>query len=259
MKKLMLCSAVLLGLSCVHVAVWAQDTDAKTSATQSAKIADMTAVPKVIGAENNSGAQQFNMMGDQDFFLAVDPGAGTLDYEFDPQTNQLQRMIARKNVVLSNLDFALNCDQLDYDNAKGEVVATGRRVLLRQGDIIASCQFLTYSPNTQDSILKGKPTIYMRTDKGIVTQTGETITIRRVNGKPTVSVRGNGQVYNSSIASKGAAVTDMTKKPKSAVPSAGGNTADSGASTPVVRKSKDGNAPGIGKALGIAADPQGMR
>ena len=220
-----------------------------------------TTVPEVKSTGKDNGGKQFEMMGNQDFFLAVDPKEGTMDYAFDPQTNNLERMVARKGVVLSNMEMALNCDQLDYDNSKAEVVATGRRVLLRQGDIIASCQYLTYNTNTQDSVLKGKPTIYMRTEKGVVTQTGDVVTIRRVNGKPTVSVRGSGQLYNNAnnAATKGAAVTNMQKNPASAVPKTDAATADSGASVPVVQKSKDGNAQGIGKALGIAAEPQGMR
>lgn len=218
------------------------------------------AMPLVKEAPATADKPQFEMMGgDSDFFLATDPADGSIDYILDPETNELQHMIARKSVVLSNMDMALNCDQLDYDNAKTEMVATGRRVLVRQGDIIASCQLMVYNTTTQDSVLKGKPTIYMKSGKTVTTQTGEEIIIRRINGKQQITVKGNGQAFRNALTPKGATVTDIQKNPTTSRPAPDAPKAASSASQPVARPSKDGNAAGVGTALGIATDPQGIR
>ncbi len=220
--------------------------DAATTAS-----ADMPAVKSVSDNERDS-AKQLDLMGDEDFFLITDPN-GTINYVMDPETNEISNIVARKGVVLSNMNLALNCDQLDYDNAKTELVATGRRVLLRQGDLIASCQLLTYNVTTQDCSLKGKPTVYMRTEKGVVTQTGNEIVIRKVNGKPTVTVYGNAQVFNSQGKAKGASVTNYQKTPNLGIPAPDSNTAASGSSTPIVQeKQDDKGVEGLGKLMGIS-------
>jgi len=228
-----------------------------TGATAETTTPTTTQMPDVkgIAPEQSSGAQQLSFMGDEDAFLITDADKGTIDYELDAETKELSSMVARNGVILSSKNLTLNCDLLEYNNAKTELVATGRRVLLRYGDIIASCQLLTYNVTKQECTLTGKPTIYARNEKGVGTQTGNKIVIGNLNGKPTISVHGNAQAYNTQSKQKGVALGNYKQQTLPAVPPADARSAASGSSTPVTNKT-DANAPeNVGKMLGISTDP----
>ncbi|MBX7246577.1 MAG: hypothetical protein K1X53_13860 [Candidatus Sumerlaeaceae bacterium] len=129
------------------------------------------------------------MSGDKPFFLTTDQD-GVVNYGFNEQ-NELDTIAAKKGVIFSSDDMTINADQLDYSNSKSEVVATGKRVVVRQGEVIATCQFFKYGADAQRSELSGDPVLYNRTKDGKVTKTaGDKIIIFKTNGRPQVQVLG---------------------------------------------------------------------
>lgn len=131
------------------------------------------------------------MGGNKPFRLSADP-TGDITYDFDPETNELRRVTARKNVVFAGDDLALNSDELEYDSVTGELIATGRRVVVRQGEITITCQLFRYNPATQQSELLGNPIIYNKGKDGKVTYvSGDKIVIFKSNGRTQLKVTGN--------------------------------------------------------------------
>jgi lipopolysaccharide export system protein LptA len=129
------------------------------------------------------------MKGDRPFSLTTDP-SGELLYNFNDD-NELESVTAKKGVVFTSEDMTLNADQLDYKAETSALVATGRKVIVRQGEMIATCQLFRYFPDTQKSELSGSPVVYNKSKDGKVnTTSGEKITIDVVNGKPIIKVHG---------------------------------------------------------------------
>jgi lipopolysaccharide assembly outer membrane protein LptD (OstA) len=130
--------------------------------------------------------------GNKPFRLSADP-TGDITYDFDPETSELRRVTARKNVVFAGDDLALNSDELEYDSVTGELIATGRRVVVRQGEITITCQLFRYNPATQQSELLGNPIIYNKGKDGKVTYvSGDKIVIFKANGRTQLKVTGDG-------------------------------------------------------------------
>jgi lipopolysaccharide export system protein LptA len=130
------------------------------------------------------------LSGDKPFRLSTDP-SGDITYDFDDETKELRRLTARKNVVFAGDALSLNADELEYEIVTGELVATGRRVVVRQGDMTATCQLFRYNPSTQQSELLGNPTIYNKDKDGKVrTMSGERMVLITVNGRTQLKVFG---------------------------------------------------------------------
>lgn len=129
------------------------------------------------------------MSGDKPFSLTTDP-SGELMYNFD-DNRELESITAKRGVVFTSEDMTLNSDQLDYNTQTSELVASGERVVVRQGEVVATCKLFKYYPNDQHSELSGNPILYNKTRDGKVhTTAGEKIMIYTVNGKPSVKVMG---------------------------------------------------------------------
>lgn len=148
-------------------------------------------LPTIVEPTPEERGQETGVMsGEKPFFLTTDP-SGELIYNFDEETNELDSISARKDVVFSSEDMTLNADQLDYKNKTAELVASGKRVVVRQGEIIATCQLFKYNSEKEQSELSGNPVVYNRTRDGKVTKTeGDKILFYRVNGKPQIKVFG---------------------------------------------------------------------
>jgi hypothetical protein len=142
------------------------------------------------GQQDASQRAEGLLAGNKPFRLSVDP-AGDITYDFDDQTKELRRLTARKNVVFAGDGLSLNSEQLEYEAVTGELIATGRRVVVRQGDMTATCQLFRYNPSTQESELLGNPTIYNRGKDGKINyMVGERMVIFTVNGRTQLKVTG---------------------------------------------------------------------
>lgn len=131
------------------------------------------------------------MSGNKPFSLTTDVN-GELMYNFD-ENNELESIRAKRGVVFTSEDMTLNADDLTYKTQTSELVASGKKVVVRQGDVIATCQLFKYFPTDQHSELSGTPILYNKSKDGKVSTTaGEKITIHTVNGRAQVKVLGGG-------------------------------------------------------------------
>lgn len=128
------------------------------------------------------------MSGDKPFALSVDP-TGEMIYNFDPETKELDSVTAKKGVVFTSEDMTLNADQLDYKARTSELVATGKRVVVRQGEMVLTCQLFRYFPESQRSEFTGSPIVYNKMKDGSVQMlSGGLITVDMVDGAPQVKI-----------------------------------------------------------------------
>lgn len=150
---------------------------------------DQTQVPDVQApAKPAPGEQQGIMSGNKPFSL-VSP-EGELLYDFDPATKELRSIKARKGAIFSSEDMTINSDDFEFKAKTQQLFATGRKVLIRQGEIIMTCQCLKYDAKTQKSVLTGNPIMYNKQADGKLTTTsGREIIITNVNGSPQVQVK----------------------------------------------------------------------
>ncbi len=177
--------AALLVASAVPSAT-AQETAAPAPATSGKSKVQM---PEI--AENRKpaeGEQTGLMSGGKPFALSTDP-EGELIYNMDPDTGSLDSVTAKKGVVFTSEDMTLNADQMDYKGSTSELVASGKRVVVRQGDMVLTCQLFKYFPETQKSEFTGNPILYNKTKDGEVQMvSGGRITVDVVDGKPQVKI-----------------------------------------------------------------------
>lgn len=147
-------------------------------------------MPEIQAPAKPAPDQQTGLMsGNKPFSLTTDVN-GELMYNFN-ESNELESITAKKGVVFTSEDMTLNSDQLDYKTLTSELVAAGKKVVVRQGEVIATCQLFKYFPNDQHSELSGNPVLYNKSKDGKVSTTvGDKINIFRVNGKPQVKVIG---------------------------------------------------------------------
>lgn len=146
-------------------------------------------MPEVGENRRPDEAEQTGLMsGDKPFALSVDP-TGEMTYNFDPETRELDSVTAKKGVVFTSEDMTLNADQLDYKARTSELVATGKRVVVRQGEMVLTCQLFRYFPETQKSEFTGNPILYNKTKDGNVQMvSGGRITVDMVDGRPQVKI-----------------------------------------------------------------------
>ncbi len=129
-------------------------------------------------------------MGNKPFTLIVDQTNGVMDFKFN-ENNEVEGVKAKVGVILSSEEMTLNADHLDYDMISSKLVASGKRVVVRQGEVIATCQLFKYDPNTQESTLLGTPVVYNKDKNGQVSTTrGNRIEIKQVDGKAVFKVYG---------------------------------------------------------------------
>ncbi|PKO17541.1 hypothetical protein CVU37_08615 [candidate division BRC1 bacterium HGW-BRC1-1] len=177
--------AALLVASAIPSAT-AQETAAPAPATSGKSKVQMPDI-----AENrkpDEGEQTGLMSGGKPFALSTDP-EGELIYNMDPDTGSLDSVTAKKGVVFTSEDMTLNADQMDYKGSTSELVASGKRVVVRQGDMVLTCQLFKYFPETQKSEFTGNPILYNKTKDGEVQMvSGGRITVDVVDGKPQVKI-----------------------------------------------------------------------
>lgn len=152
------------------------------------------AMPEVKEAPSGSG-QSGLMSGEKPFTLMVDENVGELIYQFDEATKELESIHAKRGVIFASEDMTLNADEMEYKTLNSSLVATGKRVVVRMGEMIVTCQLFKYNPETQEGQFEGHPIVYQRNKDGKVTETaGRVISIVNVNGKFQMQVVGGGGV-----------------------------------------------------------------
>lgn len=161
---------------------WAQDQTASGS------------VPEIAAPHKPAPEEQTGMLaGNKPFSLTTDPD-GEFVYKFN-EDNELESLEAKKGVVFTSEDMTLNADRLDYKAIKGELTATGKRVVVRQGDLIITCKLFKYYPERQHSEFIGNAVVYNRTKDGKVqTTAADKITVDIVDGRAQMKVQGGGRV-----------------------------------------------------------------
>lgn len=150
------------------------------------------AMPAVQEASEEQGGGGL-MSGEKPFTLMVDENVGELIYTFDEETKELESITAKRGVIFASEDMTLNSDEMEYVTLNSSLVATGKRVVVRMGEMIITCQVFKYNPETQEGEFQGDPIVYQRDKQGKVTETaGRIISVVNVNGKFQMQVLGGG-------------------------------------------------------------------
>jgi hypothetical protein len=242
-------------------AAFAQPPDETTGTAMVSTGVNPAEVPQIDAPRRPAKDEQTGMMkGDRPFSLTTDP-SGELVYNFNDD-NELESVTARKGVVFTSEDMTLNADQLDYKAESSELVATGRKVIVRQGEMIATCQLFKYFPDTQRSEMSGSPIVYNKSKDGKVSTTsGEKISIDIVDGRPVIKVHGGAS--RPSLKTGGAGAPSLNMGAKNARVTSG-ETPDeqpgnmmSGSSKPAVPTEQATTQPGGQNAIPSMAIPIG--
>jgi hypothetical protein len=176
--------------------------------------AQMPAVKEAPAEAGQSGL----LSGEKPFTLMVDENVGELIYQFDEQTKELESINAKRGVIFASEDMTLNADEMEYKTLNSSLVATGKRVVVRMGDMIVTCQLFKYNPETQEGQFEGHPIVYQRNKDGKVTETaGRVISIVNVNGKFQMRV-GSGGGISTYVRSTGVSPETGTLEKKTLAP-----------------------------------------
>ncbi len=151
-------------------------------------------VPEIGEPRRPAPEEQTGLLkGNKPFSLTTDPD-GEFVYKFN-EDNELESLEAKKGVVFTSEDMTLNADRLDYKAIKGELTATGKRVVVRQGDLIITCKLFKYYPERQHSEFIGNAVVYNKTKDGKTqTTAADKIIVDIVDGKAQMKVQGGGRV-----------------------------------------------------------------
>lgn len=161
---------------------------APATAPESGQSATSTPGMPVVKEPGAGGGESGMLSGDKPFTLMVDPEVGELNYIFDEQKN-LETITARRGVVFSSEDMTLNSDEFEYKTLNSQLIATGKRVVVRLGDQIFTCQLFKYNPDKQEGEFLGNPILYNRDATGKTkTTAGRRISFFNVNGKTQMKV-----------------------------------------------------------------------
>ncbi len=162
------------------IPAWAQNATSQS---------DMPAVAEVPEGTGQGGL----LSGEKPFTLMVDENYGELVYEFDELTRELESINAKRGVIFASEDMTLNADEMQYQTVNSSLVAAGKRVVVRMGEMIITCTLFKYNPETQEGEFEGNPIVYQRNQDGQVTETaGRIISVVNVNGKFQMRVVGGG-------------------------------------------------------------------
>lgn len=175
---------------------------------------EMPEVKKPAEGQGNSGL----MSGEKPFTLMVDENVGELIYTFDEETKELESINAKRGVIFASEDMTLNADEMEYKTVNSSLVATGKRVVVRMGDMVITCQVFKYNPETQEGQFDGNPIVYQKDKEGKVTTTGgRTISVVNVNGKFQMRV-GAGGGTSTFVRSSGTAANNQPLEKKTLGP-----------------------------------------
>jgi hypothetical protein len=128
----------------------------------------------------------------KNFSLTVEPTSGTLSYYFSETTNELESILAKKEVHLVSDIMELHCDELSFDTKSSKVKATGSPIRIKQNKISAECGIFSYDPVSGRSELLESPQIITQDEQNrkILTK-GEKIFIeRQKNGDTMILIEG---------------------------------------------------------------------
>jgi len=183
-------------------------------AQDAASESDLPAVQEAAPEAGQSGL----MSGDKPFTLMVDENVGELIYTFDEETKELESINAKRGVIFASEDMTLNSDEMEYKTINSSLVAIGKRVVVRMGEMVITCQVFKYNPETQEGQFEGNPILYQKDKEGKVTTTaGRIISVFNVNGKFQMSVKGGGgiptYVKSSGMAGQNGSLEKKTLKP----------------------------------------------
>lgn len=182
--------AVAGSLVLSQAAVGQAQPAAASSGASGASVASSPQPPEV--QEPNGQGESGMLSGDKPFTLMVDPEVGELNYIFD-ENRELESIQAKRGVIFSSEDMTLNSDEFEYRTLNSQLLATGKRVVVRLGDIIVTCQLFRYNPDTQEGKFSGNPVVYSRDREGKTrTTSGKEISILNVNGKIQMKVTSGG-------------------------------------------------------------------
>jgi hypothetical protein len=205
------------------------------------------------------------MSGNKPFSLTTDPD-GEFVYKFN-EDNELDALEAKKGVIFTSEDMTLNADKLDYRAAKGELIATGKKVIVRQGDLIITCQLFKYYPDRQHSEFMGNAIVYNKSKDGKVqTTAADKIMVDVVDGKAQMKVQGGGkarpQMSQAAVAptaamipASGGARASILDKPE---PSSSQPGLESGQSKPLAPAEQDKDSSGAKLKLMPSMDMGGQ-
>ena len=202
-NKMLVALVVFTGLMATPVA-------AQNASSQS----EMPAIQEAPAEAGQSGL----LSGEKPFTLMVDENVGELIYQFDEVTKELESINAKRGVIFASEDMTLNTDEMEYQTLNSSLVATGKRVVVRMGEMIVTCQLFKYNPETQEGQFEGQPIVYQRNKDGNVTETaGRIISIVNVNGKFQMRV-GSGGGISTYVRSTGVAPETGTLEKKNLAP-----------------------------------------
>lgn len=192
--------AFLMAVACV-MPLSAQET---TTATE---------LPAVT-APDAERAQGGMMSGDKPYLLMVDEKVGEIEYVFHDETRELETILAKRGVVFSSDDMTLNSDEFEYQTLNSLLIATGKLVVVRLGEIVITSQFFRYNPDTQEGTFSGKPLLWNKDKEGKVTTTGGgEIQVFNSNGKFRMKIMpGSGVPTFARSSGNAAAATPVPKK-----------------------------------------------
>lgn len=201
--------------------------------------------------EPSDGGESGLLSGDKPFTLMVDENVGELVYDFDENTKELKSIHAKNGVIFASEDMTLNSDDMKYDTLNSKLTAQGKRVVVRIGEMVVTCQVFNYDPDKQTGNFEGNPIMYQKDKEGKVTTTaGRRIDVVNNNGAFQVKVVGGGgtptytknsgfQGERKTLApgQRGASMTLNTEGSGLAAPSAGGTSGGGLLPAPDVRSS----------------------
>lgn len=165
---------------------------ASASITMAQDAVSEPAMPEVQETREGQGRSGL-MSGEKPFTLMVDDNVGELVYIFDEETKELESIHAKRGVIFASEDMTLNSDEMEYITVNSSLIATGKRVVVRMGDMIITCQVFKYNPETGEGEFKGTPIVYQRDREGKVTETaGRIISVINKDGKFQMNVVGGG-------------------------------------------------------------------
>lgn len=182
------------------------------------------AMPALQEASTEEG-QGGLMSGEKPFTLMVDDSVGELIYTFDEETKELESITAKRGVIFASEDMTLNSDEMEYVTLNSSLVATGKRVVVRMGEMIITCQIFKYNPETQEGEFQGKPIVYQRDKQGKVTETaGRFISVVNDNGKFQMQVLGGGGASTPVYVKSGTVQPNVPLEKKTLAPGQKGAT-----------------------------------
>ena len=208
MYKRLVILGLVAGIGSITPLSWGQAASAKSKVSN-------PEMPEVQESSKGGQKQAGKLAGDKNFVLMVDETHGEFNFGFG-ENNEAESIQAKRGVIFTSEDMTLNSDEFEYNTKNSQVIATGKKVAVRMGEIIVTCQVFRYNPESQEAEFEGGPIVYNRGKEGKVQQiAGKKISIHNVNGKIQMNVQG-GAGYAPYLRSEGGDAPVPAEQTKSA-------------------------------------------